>query len=86
METHGPTLFLDGQPVGYWEAKAATIGPGDHAYMPFRGPGHYRLQTLLAAGQTPLCTCNFEGSEVAFEVSACPQYGILTVRNVVPVV
>lgn len=79
QEGDGPDFEYEGQPVGHF-LFAGPTEDGDARYMPFRGPGHYAMQTARRAGGQPLCSYASTGERIWFQVIACPEYGVLTLR------
>lgn len=69
-------FFFDGLPVGYFEG-GWPVSPGHHRYMPYRGVGHWKMQTLLRSGGNPRCHYDTEAFRVSFTVRACPEHGVL---------
>jgi hypothetical protein len=39
-------FMFDGMAVGFFEEVKPPSSPGLYRYMPYRGPGHYEMQTL----------------------------------------
>jgi hypothetical protein len=66
-----------GMPVGLFEEEGYPTAPGRYRYMPYRGSGHYEMQTALKEGSRPRCSIRTRNREVSFAVSACPEYGVL---------
>ena len=71
------TFMFEGMPVGSFEESDYPRTPGQYRYMPFRGPGHYKMQTLLGEGGRPRCHYNDGKSIIYFVVNDCPKYGVL---------
>ena len=46
-------------------------------YTPFRGVGHYEMQTERQTGGSPRCYYDNDGIRVSFTVRDCPAYGVL---------
>jgi hypothetical protein len=67
---------FDGQPAGYFDEAGYPSAPGIYRYMPYRGPGHHRLQTALGSGRAA-CTYELDGATIHFEVLRCPEPGRL---------
>ena len=55
--------------------------PGRYRYEPYRGPGHYEMQRRLGSGESPRCYYDSGGVRVSFNVSRCPEYGVLELNN-----
>jgi hypothetical protein len=75
--SHELEFSYEGMPVGYFEEAGYPTAPGRYRYMPYRGPGHSKMQTAMRAGSRPCCTFRTEGRVVSFVVVDCPGYGIL---------
>ena len=67
----------DGMPVGYFEEEHYPVAPGRYRYEPYRGSGHYEVQTALDAGTQPRCIFQVGGRTTSFAVVGCPEYGVL---------
>jgi hypothetical protein len=72
-----PDFFFDGTEVGYFRGGAFPQSAGRYQYEPYRGPGHYEMQTRLEAGGSPRCYYDIDGFRTKFTVRACPEYGVL---------
>ena len=71
-----PNEFMfDGMPVGCFEQMPRS--PGCYRYEPYRGPGHYEMQTLRRSGGSPRCFYDADDGRVSFTVRDCPKYGVL---------
>jgi len=81
MTVYGPEFFCDGLAVGLLLGAEAPRSPGSHTYEPYRGPGHYEMQSLLRAGGSPRCYYEAEGRRVFFTVGGCPEYGVLALSD-----
>lgn len=79
--TPTPVFFFADTVVGQFSSGAFPEEDGDIGYAPFRGPGHYQMQTALK--QTGSAECYFRRGEqkVSFRVVECPKYGILRIRE-----
>lgn len=64
-------------PIGYFAGIDGPRSPGCYRYEPYRGSGHYELQTILRAGGSPRCAYQAEDGCIAFTVVGCPKYGVL---------
>jgi hypothetical protein len=82
--TPPPVFFFADTVVGQFSSGKYPEGDGDIGYAPFRGPGHYQMQTVLK--QTGSAECYFKRGEqrVGFRVVECPKYGILRIRELAP--
>lgn len=81
MTFYGPEFFYDGSAVGLFLGADGPRSPGSHAYEPYRGPGHYELQSLLRDGGSPRCYYEAEGRRVSFTVASSPEHGVLELRD-----
>lgn len=81
MTGYGPEFYCDGLAVGLFLGVDGPRSSGRHSYEPYRGPGHYEMQSLLRAGGSPRCYYEAEGQRVAFTVAGCPEYGVLELRD-----
>ena len=79
--THSHTFFLDEMPVGIFEDQEFPRSPGRYRYLAYRGMGHYQMQTQLKAGSTPRCFYDDGDFHISFTVHACPDYGVLELRD-----
>lgn len=66
-----------GMPVGCFEEDRYPMAPGRYRYEPYRGPGHYEMQTVWRAGGKPRCSFQVDGRRASFAVVGCPQHGVL---------
>jgi hypothetical protein len=74
---HKLEFSYEGMPVGYFEEERYPMSPGRYRYVPYRGPGHYEMQTARRAGAHPRCTFQAGGRAVSFTVVNCSDYGVL---------
>jgi hypothetical protein len=58
---------------------------GDVGYSPFRGPGHFQMQTTLKQRGSVECYFELDQRRVSFRVIECPKYGVLRIRELPPV-
>lgn len=70
-------FFYDGMEVSYFEESDYPQKNGKFRYMPYRGPGHYEMQTARANGIFPRCYYDEGRERIFFTVLDCPEYGIL---------
>jgi len=70
-------LRFDGMAVGRFEEPDFPRSPGRYRYEPYRGPGHYEMQTQRRAGGSPRCYYDAQDVRVTFTVRDCPEYGVL---------
>ena len=78
MEDKPPPIFTcDGHVVGEFK-DGYPAETGKFRYMPYRGPGHYRLGIKMRDEGSAVCTFT-NGSEMyTMLITACPKYGVLT--------
>ncbi|WP_150110500.1 hypothetical protein [Granulicella mallensis] len=50
--------------------------------MPLRSLGHLRFHQTLKENKKARVSFAFDGSQIEFEVVACPQYGVLEVGSI----
>ena len=81
MSVVTPEFFFDGMAVGYFEEAESPRSAGLYRYMPYRGPGHYEMQTLSQGGGLPRCYYEADGIRVSFTVRGCPEYGVLELSD-----
>lgn len=81
MPATEPEFSFDGREVGYFVGGNGHRTAGSYRYEPYRGSGHYEMQTLLRAGGTPRCSNATEDELVRFTVGGCPRYGVLDLRD-----
>jgi hypothetical protein len=56
MAATEPEFYFGGMAVGYFVGGDGPRSAGSYRYEPYRGPGHYEMQTLLHEGGTPRCS------------------------------
>jgi hypothetical protein len=78
---YGAEFDFESNPVGLFRDQAFPIEPGEYAYEPYRGPGHYEMQTALGSGTEVICMYMLNGQRVSFQVLSCPRYGILNLSG-----
>ena len=71
------TFFYQGNPVGYFEEEHLPAALGNYRYMPYRGPGHYRLMGALKSEGPQRCHFEKEGRKLFFTVKAWISTGLL---------
>jgi hypothetical protein len=78
-----PVFFFTDALVGQFSSGTYPECDGDIRYAPFRGPGHFKMQTALK--KTGGAECYFKRGEksISFRVVECPSYGILRIRELV---
>jgi hypothetical protein len=78
----GVEFFFHGDVVGEFTGAVPLVEVGRYAYMPFRGSGHYAMQTALRAGLPARCEIPHASGHVTIEVIGCPEYGVLEIGAV----
>ena len=71
------SFFFEENPVGYFEDDPLPCSTGCYRYMPYRGPGHYRLQGALKTKGPQRCHYITDNAKRYFTVVACPAQGLL---------
>jgi hypothetical protein len=66
------SFFFEENPVGYFEDDRLPCSPGCYRYMPYRGPGHHRLQGSRKTKAPQRCHYITENTKRYFTVLACP--------------
>src|SRR5690606_15876347 len=77
MTVYGPEFYFDGMAVGLFLESDGPRIPGRYRYEPYRGPGHFDMQTICRAGGLPRCYYDIAAERVSFAVIDCPDYGVL---------
>ncbi len=77
MDSYGPEFLFDGMPVGLFKAGAVPVSDGSYAYVPFRGPGDYKMQLRLRESGSARSYYIAKNQRIFFTVCACPQNGVL---------
>jgi len=75
------TFFFEGNPVGYFTDEALPASPGRYHYMPYRGPGHYRLGVVLRSSGPQRCHYLADGKKMEFTVATWVSYGLLELTD-----
>ena len=81
LEKQRKTFYFDGNAVGYFTEEPLPTAPGRYHYMPYRGPGHYRLGLALRSAGPQRCHYIADGKKVHFTVVAWVSYGLLELRD-----
>ena len=68
--------MFKGMLVGYFEESEYPRQNGRYRYMPYRGPGHYQMQTEIK-NQAVRCYYTVGSEQCSFAVLDCPEYGVL---------
>jgi hypothetical protein len=75
------TFYFERMPVGRFVQSDYPTTDGQYRYMPYRGPGHYEMQTSLRRGDEVRCAYDAGGQHVTFAVRECPEYGALVLGD-----
>lgn len=78
---YGSGFEYCGEPVGLFRGGSIPHLPGRYQYEPYRGPGHHEMQTALKSGRRPRCSFVFDGQRTSFEVTECPDYGLIELAH-----
>ncbi len=76
-EQERKTFFFEGNAVGYFMEEPLPKAPGRYRYVPYRGPGHYRLGVALSSSGPQCCHYVADGKKIQFTVKAWVSYGLL---------
>jgi len=79
--SYGAEFDFESEPVGLFRDQAFPIEPGEYAYEPYRGPGHYEMQRALSSGAEVICKYMLNDQPVSFRVLSCPRYGVLNLSG-----
>jgi len=79
--SYGAEFDFESNPVGLFRDQAFPIEPGEYAYEPYRGPGHYEMQTALRSGAEVICKYMLNDQRVSFRVRSCPRCGVLNLSG-----
>jgi hypothetical protein len=74
-------FYIGHDVVGFFKDDLTPIAEGTYPYEPYRGAGHYRLQTELKRSKSPRCFYLTKEQRVSFCVVACPSYGMLSLAG-----
>ena len=86
MKPTAPAIFFFGDAVvGQFSNGAYPESDGDVGYSPFRGPGHFQMQTTLKQSGGAECYFKLDQRRVSFRVIECTKYGVLRIRELLPV-
>jgi hypothetical protein len=69
--------MFKGMPVGYFEEPEYPRQSGCYRYVPYRGPGHYQMQSERRERGRARCYFNVGVQQISFAVLDCPDYGVL---------
>ena len=72
---------FNGMPVGYFDESEYPRKAGRYRYVPYRGPGHYQMQTESREKGRARCCYNIGSERVFFDVLDCAEYGSLELGN-----
>ena len=82
MERKELTFYFDGMAVGRFKQDDYPTTDGPYHYMPYRGSGHYEMQTSLERGDEVRCSYDAAGGQhVTFAVRESPEYGVLVLAD-----
>ena len=70
--SYGAEFDFESDPVGLFRDQAFPIEPGEYAYEPYRGPGHYEMQRALSSGAEVICKYMLNDQRVSFRVLSYP--------------
>jgi hypothetical protein len=70
-------FMFEGMPVGIFMEAEWPREDGRYRYMPYRGLGHYRMQTRRREKGSARCYFDDGRERVCFTVADCPEYGVL---------
>ena len=73
----GAKFLLNEMPVGFFKDGAYPRAPGRYAYEPYRGPGHYKMATLLGGGSVVRCYYDQGEQRISFTVRTLVAYGMI---------
>lgn len=77
MDDDMPGFMFEGMPVGIFLESEWPRHGGRYRYMPYRGLGHYQMQTQRREKGNARCYYDVGSERVSFTVADCPEYGIL---------
>ena len=80
-EKERKTFFFEGNAVGYFTEEPLPTVPGRYPYMPYRGPGHYKLGVALRSQGPQRCNYVAHGKKMHFTVVAWVSYGLLELSD-----
>jgi hypothetical protein len=81
MDADTLEFMFKGMPVGYFEEPEYPRRSGPYRYMPYRGPGHYQMQTQRREKGGVRCYYEVGSGRVSFAVLDCPEYGVLELAD-----
>jgi hypothetical protein len=73
----GAEFDFESLAVGFFRDQAFPVEPGEYAYEPYRGPGHYEMHAALRSGAEVICKYMLDGQRVSFRVLSSPRYDVL---------
>jgi ribosomal protein S27AE len=77
MENDNLEFMFEGMPVGFFQESTFPSSDGIYHYMPYRGPGHYKMGLKLKESGEAQCSYEVDADRVVFTVRSCPEYGVL---------
>jgi hypothetical protein len=73
--------MFTGLPVGCFEGSEYPQRNGQYVYMPYRGPGHLKMQTERRKIGHARCYYDVGAERISFTVVDCPTYGVLELAD-----
>ena len=80
-EQDAKTFFFEDNPVGYFLEDQLPTKSGHYKYMPYRGPGHYKLGQALSSKGPQRCHYVQNGEAHDFTVVLFVAYGLLELAD-----
>ena len=80
-EQEAKTFFFEGNAVGYFREEELPTIPGHYRYVPYRGPGHYKLGVALGSLGPQRCHYLTAGERRDFTVRSVVAYGLLDLAD-----
>jgi hypothetical protein len=68
-------------PVGDFEDTRFPEHDGSYRFMPYRGPGHHKMQTALRALGSARCYYHVGDKRVYFSIDGCPEHGVIVLSH-----
>jgi hypothetical protein len=78
---YGVEFEFESHAVGLFRDQAFPVEAGEYAYEPYRGLGHYEMQTALRNDAQVICKYMLNDQRVSFRVLSCPRYGVLNLSE-----
>lgn len=73
--------MFKGMPVGYFEESEYPRRSGQYRYMPYRGLGHYQMQSERHEHGNVRCYFDVGSERISFAVLDCPENGLLELTD-----